>query len=359
MNKIVQYMQNETGNKYSNADLLNYVRSQASQGYQNDIPELESFTKINHASVPYQEYDIHQNEFFDILINRIGSTVVKALAYKNPLSAFRSESFDFGETYQEIYVGLAEAEEYNAKSGEHPYKFYDTPIQVFYHDINREDRYARSIEKAWTSKAFASDHAFDSFIDKMILSVVSSDELDEYEAIKKVLTSSLTPVQAGEKTLTAKATEVNTQQDNWLEVLNKDLISRVNLFKTPSRTRFENAADVPNTTPEEDIYLIVTSDLSSELDTMLANAFNMDKASVLAKKIVVDDFPTYEGEGDYNGAKPIAILLSKDALILKDRLYTMVNSFNPSTLTYNYFLHHHELISYSLFENMHVYFTKE
>ena len=91
---------------------------------------------------------------------------------------------------------------------------------------------------------------------------------------------------------------------------------------------------------------------------MLANAFNMDKASVMAKKIVLDELPEFDGEGKHNGAKPLAVLISKDALIMKDKLFTMVNSFNPKTLTYNYFLHHHQLISYSLFENMHVYYTK-
>lgn len=361
-NKILQYMQKEGNGKYTNADLLNFIRENASDSYKADIKELDSLTKINHNTVPYSAYEIHQNEFFDILINRIGSTVVKGLSWNNPLSMFKTESFDFGETHQELYVGLAKREDFNAKSGEHPYKFYDTDIKAFYHDINREDVYSRTIEKNWTIKAFASDYAFDSFIDKMIMTILSSDQLDEYELVKDVLTRSLSEITVnfgnGEEKLTAKSTEIDTTQDNWLQVLNKDLIKRVNYFKTPSTTRFENAANVPNTTPTDDIYLITTAELSAELDSMLANAFNMDKASVMAKKIVVDELPEFTGEGKHNGAKPLAVLISKNALIMKDKLFTMVNSFNPKTLTYNYFLHHHQLVSYSLFENMHVYYSK-
>ena len=225
-NKILEYMSKEGNGKYTNADLLNFIRDNASDSYKADIKELDSLTKINHNTIPYSAYEIHQNEFFDILINRIGSTVVKGLSWNNPLSMFKTESFDFGETHQELYVGLAKREDFNAKSGEHPYKFYDTEIKAFYHDINREDVYSRTIEKNWTIKAFASDYAFDSFIDKMIMTILSSDQLDEYELVKNVLSKSLSEVTVdfgnGQEKLTAKSTEIYTTQDNWLQVLNKD-----------------------------------------------------------------------------------------------------------------------------------------
>ena len=356
MNKITNYMKSQTGKNYTNADLLNFIRSEASESYQRDIPRVNTLTKINHNNIPYAAYEIHQNEFFNILINRIGMTVVKSLSWTNPLSIFKTENFDFGETYQEIYVGLAEAQKFDAKSEEHPYKFYDTDIKAFYHDINREDKYIRTIERSWTQKAFANENSFDSFIDRMLTSILASDQLDEYSKIKDIITKSLTPVKAYGKTLLPKATKVNTTDKDWLIDFNKDLIKRVNLFKTPSKTRFENQANVPQVTDEDDIYLLVSAKLSSDLDMMLANAFNMNKASVMAKKIVVDDFERYFGEGTFEGAKPVAVLLSKNTLILKDKLFTMVNQFNPNTLSYNYYLHHHQIISYSLFENMHIYY---
>lgn len=63
MNKITSYMKSQTGKNYTNADLLNFIRSEASESYQRDIPRINTLTKINHNNIPYSAYEIHQNEF--------------------------------------------------------------------------------------------------------------------------------------------------------------------------------------------------------------------------------------------------------------------------------------------------------
>lgn len=361
-NKLTKFFQarSQTPERpVSNATLLNTIREMASENYRADIPEiLKPMTPINHATIPYTSYEVHQNEFFDILINKIGPTLVKALLFDNPLGIFRTENFNFGETLEEIYVGLADAEPFDAKSNDSPFKYSDTDIMVFYHDLMHERKYTRTIDKQWTMKAFRSDTSFDSFIDKMFASIISSDELDEFETLKALIPKSLTPVDIGNGVIVSTpATEIDVTLPDWIITFNKELIKRSNLFATPSKTRFENAAGVPQATPKEEQYLIINAALSAELDSLYANAFNMDKATVLATKIVVDEFPQYAGTGALNGALPIAALVSKDTIILKDKLLKMTNIFNPSTLSYNYFLHHHELISYSLLENAHIYYT--
>lgn len=364
-NKLTQYLSanNPRGEKITNADVLNSIRVQCSESYRADIPELGRMQKINHASIPYANFEAHQNEFINVLINKIGTTLIKALMFENPLGVFRSETFEYGETLEEIYVGLADAEQYDAKSTDSPFKYADTDVKVFYHDINREEEYPRTLNKAWSSKAFYSDRSFDEFIDKMIMSLLSSDELDEYTKIKTVVTNSLTPVNVAPTGATpvyiqSPSMHIDTSLADWLVDFNKELIKRSNWFTVPSKTRFENAAKVPNSTPIEDQYLLCDAELAAELDSLLANAFNMDKASVLAHKIIIDEFPTYTGTGALNGVTPIAALVSKNSIILKDKLVQMTNIFNPRNLTYNYFLHHHEIISFSLLENSMIYYKK-
>ena len=92
---------------------------------------------------------------------------------------------------------------------------------------------------------------------------------------------------------------------------------------------------------------------------LLANAFNMDKASVLARTIVVDDFEKFTGAGANNGRKPVAFLISAKSIINKDKLVHMESIRNPRNMTYNYFYHHHYLTSLSLFENIHFWYTEE
>lgn len=363
-NKITTYMSKELNKPVSNTDLLNLIREYGSDEYKATIPEFSPKAKINHKNIPYSDFEVVQNEFFSILINRIGSTVIKALMYENPLGVFRSELFEQGSTLQEIYVGLADEENYDAKSNVSPFKFADTDIRVFYHDINREKVYTRTINKAWTVKAFTSDLAFDEFINKMFDSLIASDTVDEFEKVKEVLTASLSEVtvkdkQGNNQVVTVKSTEIDTNADDYILEFNKKLIKQSNLFNVPSRTRFENAIGVPMVTPVEEQYLIISADFSSELDSLLANAFNIDKATVLARKIVIDEFPTFTGGGKHQGAKPIAMLVSSKSIILKDKLIQLTHQYNAKTLSFNYFYHHQELVSFSLIENMHVFYTKE
>lgn len=360
-NKITDYYGGVINQKVSNATLLNLIRSNCSAEYQRDIPMLDDLKPINHANVPYAQYEVHQNEFFNVLVNKIGTTVIKALEYEQPWAVFYSEDFEYGETLEEIYVGLADSFDYDAKDATSPFAYADTDIHVFYHDKNREKVYERTFNKQWVMKAFKSEFSFDAFIDKMFASFITSDNLDVYTEIRDLVTKSLTPINVGTAGtpiyISTPATEFDFQEDDFVVRFNKELIARSNMFTIPSRTRFENGAGVPNATPIEDQYLLVTASFSAELDSLLANAFNMDKATVLAHKIIVDEFPAYEGAGDLNGAIPFAALVSKDSFIVKDNLLEMNNIFNPRTLNYNYFLHHQQLISYSLFENAHIYYT--
>lgn len=360
-NVLTKHFSKITGKNVTNADILNSIREKAGSDYQKEIDKLGHLTQINHANIPYTIYEIHENEFLGILINKIGSSVYKTLQYDMPFSVFMSEMFDAGETLEEVWVDPPTEQTYNAKDTTSPFMHADTDIKVFYHDINRESLYERTINKAWSIKAFQSEHAFDEFINKIFTSMLSKDQLDIFERIKNLVPLSLTPVNiapAGSPPvyINSPHQQFDRSQDDFIVDFNKELIKRSNLFTVPSSTRFENGAGVSNSTPIDDQYLIVTAEFSAELDSLLANAFNMDKATVLAHKIVVDEFPPYAGAGDLNGAKPFAALVSKNTIILKDKFIQMQNIFNPRTLNYNYFLHHHQMISYSLLENSRVYY---
>lgn len=360
-NKITNYLSGEMGKPVSNMDLLNSIRERASLDYQADIPVLAG--RINHANVPVQQFEAHANEFFKALVNRIGSTVIKALSYENPLSIFKSETFEFGDTLQEIYVHPAKKKKYNSKDDTSPFKFADTDIEIFYHTLNNENYYERTFERAWIQKAFVSDMAFDEFIDKMFTSLLSSDTLDEYQAIKEVLEKSLgevayTDLTGTAKQITVEGTKIDTTKADFVMDFNQSLINQSKRFTIPSRKQFFNPVGVPNVTPIEDQYLVISAEFSTHLDMLLANAFNMDKASVLARTIVVDDFEKFTGAGANTNRKPVAFLISAKSIINKDKLVHMEAIRNPRNMTYNYFYHHHYMTSLSLFENIHFWYTE-
>lgn len=357
-NKITSHLSAETGKKVSNTSFLNTVLKKTNDTYGTQIPLIKPHLTINHANLPMEMIQANANEIYKTLVNRIGTVVGKALSFKNPLGIFKTDSFNFGDTMEEYFVTMAEPENYNGKSNDHPHKFYDTDIKTFYHSRLREHKFARTIEKYWTNKAFISEYAFDDFIDKMVLGLLSSDELKEYEAVKGLVTLSLSPVNFEGGTIRTPHSFVDTSSDGWVEAFNMELMQRSNYFTVPNTARFENAVGVPNVTPIEEQYLIVDVKHAAYLDTLLANTFDKKKISPLFRKIVVDEFPTYTGSDDLNGAKPFCALVSKDTIILKDKFFEMTGAYDEGNIRYNLFLHHHQLVSYSLFENAHIYLEK-
>ncbi|WP_218937956.1 hypothetical protein, partial [Bacillus cereus] len=93
----------------------------------------------------------------------------------------------------------------------------------------------------------------------------------------------------------------------------------------------------------EDLILIVTPEVKANIDVeALAAAFNLSPVDMYARVIPV---PT-EQMGIDNAQ---AILTTKDFFVIADNLLENTSQPNPVSLGTNYFLHHWEVISASLF----------
>lgn len=367
-NFITKYLSKTTGRDVSNIQLINTIRELASQDYKAEIPVLdEKAPTINvalaHANTPYTAFTANKNEFIDILINRIGATVIRTGSYEDPLAVFANDNFEYGSTLQELFTEPVKGENFNGKATTGLFDIYDVPVHQFFHDINNERVYPISIEYAWTAKAFTSEQAFDEFVNSRMEALIAGDVLDEFKALKGVLGNALKPTtvsdgHGGNKDLVIKGTEVNKTATDWLVEFGKAINKRSILFNVSSEDHTENAIEVPKATPYEEQYLIVDADTKVELDFMQANAFNMDKTNILARVIVVDKLPEYHGGGDLDGAKPFAMLVSKKSIIFSNKLKDMEDQRDAKARKINVFYHHHYLTSFSLIENAHVFYTK-
>lgn len=362
-NFMVDHMRQETGNKdYNNIHLINQAASYCSQAVRDAMPILDPSKPLSHATLPTDVFQVNNNELFTTLINRIGSTIFKGLIFDNPLGVFRDEDFQYGDTVQEIYVGLATAKGYDVTNATSQYQFANTPISAFYHTLERKEYYDRTFDEMTVMEAFVSDSAFNSFIDKQMATLISSDNLDEYTYIRDLVTWAMQDIPiAGGGSIFTPGTQIDSTQQNWRLDLEEELIELSNLFEIPSRTRFQNAALVPNATLADDQYFVCSARLSSKIDTLLANIYHMDKATIKAKKIVVDEFPAFAGTGtasgvDRNGMVPVGALVSNDSFIVKDKRVRMTNNWDAKQMWFNYFLHHWSLISFSTFANTHLFF---
>lgn len=319
-------------------EMMNGLRLEASLDYQNRVPELtkENFKEFSTGVLSKREI---MNEWANNLINRIGLTIINQRVWNNPLAVLKKGMVEHGDTVQEIYRDIIQAQEYepftSSKDAGKIYASAIPPIYAIYHNVNREHRYDISMNHKELRKAFISPQTLESFIGSIYTTVANSDNVDEFLMTKQLLTNYDT------NGLFAKI-QVNKVTD---ENSAKQLITKVKEYsnKLTFMSRKYNAFNVANHTKKEEQVIFISSELDAIIDVnVLATAFNMDKTSINQRKIVLDEMPVPNCE---------LIVVSRDFFQIWDTFISMENLWNPSTLEWKYFYHHHSILSTSRFEN--------
>ena len=323
--------------------LLNVIRSEASQSYQDRVPKA---TQDNIAEVgnPILNFKAVQNEFLDALVNRIGLVIITSRSYNNPLKEFKKGMMTLGESVEEIFVNLIKAEPYylvddqgkTACQDEFERRIPD--VRAVFHTRNRQDKYPVTIQNDDLRTAFLSYEGVENLVTKIIEAVYTSDEYDEFLLMKNIffeagLRGALAPITVPGITddTTAKQTMVAFRS------------AALNL--TFMRSDY-NLMGVTTHTPIDDQVIFILASVAATVDVeVLASAFNMDKANFIGRRVIVDDFGGLEKEG------VIAIVTDRDWFMVFDNYLTMTSDYVASRLYYNYFLHHWETLSYSPFKN--------
>ena len=87
----------------------------------------------------------------------------------------------------------------------------------------------------------------------------------------------------------------------------------------------------------------MTPETSAAIDVYtLAGVFQLDKADIEQRIVIVDEFPIPDDEC-------VALLTTEDFFMCKDTEYETTSIYNPKTLSTNYFLHHWGIYSVSPF----------
>src|SRR6478752_5070501 len=92
----------------SNEITLDRIRKKASPDYQARIPEATK-AGVQATMKALMNYRPARNEFIDSLVNRIGLVYAQNVSWANPLSEFKRGMLEFGDTIEEIQMGLIKA----------------------------------------------------------------------------------------------------------------------------------------------------------------------------------------------------------------------------------------------------------
>ena len=106
-------------------------------------------------------------------------------------------------------------------------------------------------------------------------------------------------------------------------------------------------------TNPEDVVFLIRNDLASYIDVnVLANAFNIDKSTLLGNIIYVNNFDVYDdGEKVFDGSNIIGFMGDKSWFRIKEQETTMDEFYNANNRTWQYFLNVVRMYQYSLFAN--------
>lgn len=335
-------------------DILNNIRANASEDYQERIPEA---TRTNLASIgqAFETYDVLFNEFHSSLIQKIGKTIIEFKMFENKLKRFKSGGVTSPHDIEEIFIGMIKSEGAYDPEGKNPLgrRKHDN-VKVIYHRENRQDCYAISIGDIDFVKVFRSESTLDQFIMDKINSVYSSDNRDEWLIMKNLITtykgkdgetSGYFPYSVSDF---GKATDKTKWAKEFVKAVRKSVLDQQFISDKYNVSGVERPP-----VDSKELVLFIHKDVLVELDVeLLSQAFNQGNTDlhVVPQIVVMDDF------GELSDV--YAIMVEESWFKVFDTKLTMEPQRNAQGLFTNYFLHHHQIVSASTFKNA-VCFKKE
>lgn len=330
----------------STVDILNVVRNNASATYQERVP-IATQENIKDIGQSILYYESTQNEFLNSLVNRIGMVLVTSKMYQNPLREFKRGVLELGESIEEIFVNIAKGQPFDPEKAETELFKREIPdIKSAFHHLNVKNFYKTTVTQQELNNSFLTLEGVTDLISKIIESLTSGATTDEYLHMKNLIERYGTdgkfyPVKIDEPTDEATAKKALTKI--------KSYINKLTFVKSDY-----NYMGVLTHTTKEDMILLIDTDFDALIDVeALAYAFNMNKADVDTRKVVIDDFGILNTETN----KVIAILVDKDWFMVYDRLLQMSEEYNAQGLYWNYFYHVWKLFSTSPFANAVIFET--
>lgn len=341
-------------------DILNVIRENASYDYQQNVPVVTKEADIPKVGEVIYGTPAFANQFINALVNRIAVVRVQSATFNNPYAILKKGYLEFGETIEDIFVGILKAVNYSAEKAEgREFKRTMPDVRSAFHTMNWRVMYPVTIQDEDLKLAFLSIDGVTDLISKIVDAVYTSAEYDEFLLFKYLLIKSIShgkmkPISIG------AGTDIKESAIQFRGISNK----------LPFMSSEYNEAGVINNTPKDRQVIFMDAMYNAQYDVeVLASAFNMDKADFMGRLFLIDDWTSFDmdrfdvimSESDGLEAvtpEELALLADVKAVMLDDRWFQVYDNNNKFTekyvasgLYWNYFYHVWKTISYSQFAN--------
>lgn len=327
-------------------ELLNTIRDNASQAYQDRVPEA---TRNNIESVSEAITDLNNavvyNEFINTLANMIYAPMLIKKSWSNPLGKFKKGKKTFGDTVEEIYNNFIKAKTYDQSgAGLLTRELPDT--KVVFHRMNRQDTYQLTDSPEALAKAFKSYEGVSDYIQNLFTTIRNSAEYDEYILMRQLF------AQAYENNAMvvipiADPTASKQNADDFIKTVKT--VSGGMVFPSSDYNAYLTAQSSDNkpivtfSKLDEQVFVVDNATNVSVAVDSLAYAFNK---SILewneTQKEVIDAFPI-------DGM--VAALVDRNFFQVYDDLFTFREFENGLGLYRNHYLHVWQTLGFSPLTN--------
>lgn len=350
-----------------------------------------------------KNYPAVTNSFITTLTNKVTKSLLYSKIYQNQLKELKKGALEYGDSIEELFVQMAQVKGFTAnwESGSATpeadlIKKLVPKVSALYIQMNVDYKGKTTVMDKALRKAFLNSNGLQGLVGQIVGSITSAMEFQEFKLTKATLN---TLVKEG-KSIRFNGTDT-TIQTNTIAVgtngaikqgpycvdvssggtfdpkkLSQELREAVGLMKFPS-TKFNIAKELTWSQPEE-MMLITTPQVIADLDVnVLASAFNMSKADLNTRTILVDEMPggifknsssgnitskmpedltSASGVTVETGKLPKAILVSKDLIQIWDTHQGTGTFHNPEGEYTNYFANREGIFATCLFANMAVFY---
>lgn len=329
---------------FNNVQLLNMIRNESSPEYQRRIPAATQSNMDITVSTLMSSTQL-KNEFYSSLINRIGGTMVHTWKWSNPLSVFTRASQTYGDTWQEVAVGMPLAQVYDPNAeylGADNFRKWKVDVDSLYHRLDFAHFYPVTTDDKTLRRAFTSDNGLSSLTSQLIQSCYNAAQVDVFEAMCHMFTQYARLGGYWRVHMDADLNKMTSTQDEARGLL-RQIRAWADSLKFVS-TRY-NARHMPTFAKPDELVLFCSPEVKSALDVQgLATVFHRTDAEPTIDRIIV----VPEDRFGINGVQ--AILTTDKFLIDIPVIEEMTQQTNPVNInSVNNYLHMQRIISVSGF----------
>lgn len=350
----------------STMDILNVIRQNASYEYQQNVPEVTKASDIPRVGEVIYGTPAFANQFINALVNRIAIVRMQSATFNNPYSVLKKGYIEFGETVEDIFVSIAKGVDFDPEKGKsREFKRTFPDVRSAFHTMNWRVMYPVSIQDEDLKQAFLSLEGVQNLIAKIVDSVYTGAEYDEfllfkYLMIKAISHGKMKPESIGDGTDLKESAVVFRGISNMLPFISSDY----------------SEAGVKTNTPKDRQIIFMDAKFNAQFDVnVLASAFNMDKADFMGRLFLIDNWTSFDNERfdvirkNSDGieevtAGELALLANVKAVIVDENWFQIYDNNNKFTEKYvasgmywNYFYHTWKTVSSSPFANAVVFVT--